>query len=153
MNRIMVALVALAVLLTASAAVAKDLCVQVDNGVHAGSLFVLKKIPGKAKSGPILGYYASFDQGLLNFTKFMSIYGGSVVGSSGGLVAGMTVEGAYLTGTGNLVLDNTTRHVQLSCGSGLDEKLDVLDTCSMFYNGVSTAGHVVACKEIAPAIP
>ena len=68
-------------------------------------------------------------------------------------MAGLSLQKAYVTGTGNLVLEPITRHVNLRCSPGTNEKIDVLDACAAYFDAQFAQGHVVLCKETAPPIP
>jgi hypothetical protein len=153
MARLLLALVLVCTF--AASASAKNLCVQINTGTEAGAIIVLNKVQlGKGKTGPVQGYFAKFDQTLLAFTEFYAISGETIVGTRGGLVAGVTLHRAYITGSGNLVASSLSRTINFNCGTGAnDDDIDVLDSCGGFLDSASISGHVVDCKHAAPAIP
>jgi hypothetical protein len=57
-------------------------------------------------------------------------------------------------GSGFTSINGTTQQAQVSCQDGLDDKLNVLDSCLVLFEGSPLVdGHVVDCKEAAPPIP
>jgi hypothetical protein len=129
--------------LSAPLALAKTLCVQLNNG----DVFVMKGI-GKG-SRPLSVYLADFLAG--STYTFRPMTGSSIVLSDGTFIAGITRYGidAYLHSLG---VDNDTVFHNLTCQPGSDGKLNELDPCQDFTytlpgNGeASLQGHVVGCE-------
>jgi len=142
-------------LVTVPTAHARSLCVQVDEGTNAGSLFVFQKVVlANQKAAPVGGYFAFFNQPGLNFSRFHPLHGGTMGSSpTRGFVLGITISNVAV-GSGFTSILGTTQHAQVSCQDGLDDKLNVLDSCLVLFEGSPLVdGHVVDCKEAAPLIP
>ncbi len=136
--------------LTPSLALAKDLCVQVDAGSYAGSHFVLKKCKlARSSTGPLHGYLARYSQATFTYSLFYPIDGESIVNGRGDVALGIALHDAVVssngTGTGQNIIA-----VNITCQSGSDGKIGVLDPCDGFVGGQSTTGHVIECKGVAP---
>ena len=73
----------------ASPGLSKDLCVQIDGGIYAGSLIVLKRVKlGPQRHGPVHGYLRRFS-GSVGFTDAYPLNGQAMVSSTGNLVVGL----------------------------------------------------------------
>jgi hypothetical protein len=140
----LVAVVALVLILSPPAVMAKTLCVQLNNG----DVFVLKGVGRGSK--PLSVYLADFLGG--DVYTFRPMTGSSIVLSNGTFIAGITRYGidAHLNGMG---IDNDTVFHNLTCYPGSDGKLNELDSCLDYTytlpgNGeASLQGHVVHCES------
>ena len=150
---------ALALVFTiASPALSKDLCVQVDEGIFAGSVIVLKGLkqaPGQY--GPVHGYLRRFNAGLPpGFGDAFPLHGQALVSSTGNLVVGLTWPLARIGVGGDvstLVLPSANQTLWLACTAGPDGKVGVLDSCpNAFVLNDNVASHVIPCKD-APDLP
>ena len=136
----------LALILSASIAAAKTLCIQDDVN---GDVLVLKGV-GKGAKG-LSAYLAHFNGGSSFSPRPVS--GGSVMESDGEFAAGLT---EYGVGIGSFTEQITFHRVR--CNAGADGKLGVLDVCTdvrivqSFDDHTQSlhAGHVIPCiPEIA----
>ena len=143
---------------TASPALSKDLCVQIDGGIYAGSLVVLKRVKlGPQQQGPVYGYLSHYSPGLPGFAEAYPVHGQAIVSSTGNLVVGLTWSLAANEPNGDvttLFTPATVQTISLACQAGPDGKVGVLDSCpDAFVLNDHVASHVVPCKGLAPALP
>jgi hypothetical protein len=139
--------------LAASVTFAKDLCIQVDSSIFAGSQVVVKKAKlGARNVAPAGGYLARFSQNTLTFFSFDPMAGQSLVSSTGNLALGMTLYssgvlpgGGSANGTGSTIFN-------CLCNGGTDRKIGILDSCNLFFNTTSASGHIVDCTDVV-AVP
>ena len=131
---------------TASAALAKDLCIQLNSGGFAGSHLVLKKAKlGKSAAGTVEGYLARY-AGSPDFF-FYPIYGATIINAAGSFGVGVEVANVYIVGTGGSgSASGSPTVITLNCTPGPDGKLSTLDPC--FGNAPnSSTGIVIPCAE------
>ena len=133
-------------------ALAKDLCVQVDQGFYAGSVIALKKVKlGPGSFGPVHGYFARFF--LSGFPEFSPLDGQSLVSEiSGNLVVGVSSYDVISRDTGNFSVGTSISPINIGCTAGSDGKIGVLDTCTAFVLSEFDGAHIIPC-EAAPPIP
>ena len=131
---------------TASVALAKDLCIQLNSGTFAGSHLVVRKAKlGKAAAGAVEGYLARY-AGSPDFF-FYPIYGATVINAAGTLGVGVEVANVHIVGSGGSGMSSGSPTViTLNCRPGADGKLGALDPCDGFAPNAST-GHVIPCAE------
>jgi hypothetical protein len=138
--------------LTASATLAKDLCIQVDTGGYAGSQIVVKKAKlGARNVGPAGGYMARFDANTLTFDQFQPMAGQSVVDTNGDLALGMMLYDSSVSPNGSGI-GTTSQAVSCLCNGGADRKINILDFCSVVIGPSIANGHIVDCTDVV-AIP
>lgn len=138
---------------SASAAFAKDLCIQVDNSSFAGSQIVVKKAKlGAGNVAPAQGYFAQFSQSSLSFADFRPMAGGSVVSSTGDLALGMTLYSPTVGPGGSVGNGTGSSTINCLCHAGPDGKIGALDSCSLDFDVTGATGHVVPCTDVV-AIP
>jgi len=130
----------------ASAALARDLCIQVDSGSYAGSQLVFKKARVTRRSvAPAQGYLASYSPGVNSFTSFTPLYGQSVVNTAGSMAIGVTFQSAQVgpgsSGSGS----SPPQWISMDCSPGADGRVDVPDPCNAYISGASVNAHVVDC--------
>jgi hypothetical protein len=113
-----------------SVALARNLCIQFDNGSLAGSQLVLKKVKlGRLNVGPVQGHLAIFSQILTAFGTFEPIYGPSVVNANGDVAMGITVPAAGVLPGGGLTSGTGATPLNVTCSTTGDGSLDVVDPC------------------------
>ena len=135
----------------ASPALAKDLCLQLDTGLYAGSHVVLKDVNlGAQKFGPVHGYLARF--GVSSFIQFYPTEGQAMVSSTHNLLLGLMVHEGVLNPDGSADIGFDAFFMNLRCPPGTDGKINVLDTCDGFVSGAGATGHIIDCHS-APRIP
>lgn len=138
---------------TASAALAKDLCIQIDSGSIAGSQLVLKKAKVTRRSvAPVQGYLARYTAATNSFTSFLPLYGQSVVNTTGHMALGITFQHANVGPGGSGNGSGTPQWISMTCSPGTNSTIDLLDSCSPIVNDVGVNAHVVGCSPEA-AIP
>ncbi len=145
------------VLLSTSAppALAKDVCIEIANGVFPGSIYVLKDVKlGARKSGPVHGYWAKFEVG---FQQFAPVQGQAIVSSTRTLIVGLALHNITINADASGQVFAGIFGVNLRCTPGADGKLGVADACVGNENGGSPAGvpvtgQLVECKS-APGVP
>jgi len=144
--------IALAIVcVTASAAVARDLCIQIDSGFYAGSALVLKKARITRRSvAPVQGYIARYVAGTFSF--FTPLYGQSVVNANGRVAFGITFQNASVTPSGSSNGSGEPRSISMVCTPGTGTTIRPPDMCSTFIDSTSVNAHVVDCFPEA-AIP
>jgi hypothetical protein len=127
--------------ITASAALAKDLCIQLDSGLYAGSQLVLKKARVTRRStAPLQGYLARY-----SFSSLMPLYGQSVVNTAGLMAFGISFQNAYV-GPGSAGDSSGSPHwISMTCFPGTDGTINRLDVCNPRVDGTVTDAHVVDC--------
>lgn len=131
---------------TASAAAARDVCIQFDGGPYAGSQLVLKKSRLTPRSvAPLQGYLARYSAGAGGFIAFTPIAGGSIASSAGAAVLTLTVHDAYAGITGYGSGSNPPTAVSIGCLTGADGRFNALDQCNARVNGASVVAHLVDC--------
>jgi hypothetical protein len=142
----------------ASPALSKDLCVQVDEGIFAGSVIVLKGVkqaPGQY--GPVHGYLRRFiPVPSPRFGDAFPLQGQALVSSTGNLVVGLVWPLVVINvngGVSTLVAPSANQTLWLACNAGPDGKVGVLDSCpdALVLND-NVASHVIPCKD-APPLP
>jgi hypothetical protein len=140
------------VCLAASAALAKDLCIQIDSGFYAGSALVLKKARVTRRSvAPVQGYLAKYSASSGGFLFFYPLYGQSVVNSSGAVAFGITLQSAYVgIGSGNA--SSPAQSISMTCSPQAGSTIRPPDSCTTFLSGTSVSAHVIDCFPEA-AIP
>ena len=140
------------VCVTASTALAKDLCIQIDSGSFAGSVLVLKKARVTRRSvAPVQGYLARYSAG--SFPFFVPLYGQSVANTTGHVAFGISFQAAFVGPGGSGNGSGSPQWISMTCLAGTNSTIDVLDSCSpIIINNVSATAHVVECSS-APAIP
>jgi hypothetical protein len=141
----------------ASPVLSKDLCVQIDGGVYAGSLVVLKRVKlGPQQHGPVHGYLRRFS-GSVGFTDADPLNGQAMVSSTGNLVVGLNWSLTAILADGdvtNLFVPATNQTITLACLAGADGKIGSLDSCpDTFVLNDHVASHVVPCKDVSPSLP
>lgn len=148
------AIIALSIVcVTASAALAKDLCIQIDTGGFAGSQLVLKKAKVTRRSvAPVQGYFAKYSAFSNSFFSFVPLYGQSVVNSNGHMALGITFQAAVVGPGGSGNGTGTPQWISMTCTPGIDTTVSLLDSCSLIINNSSENAHVVGCSSDA-AIP
>ena len=131
---------------TASVALAKDLCIQLNTGGFAGSHLVVKKAKlGKSTAGPAEGYLARY-AGSPDFF-FYPIYGATIINAAGNVGVGVEVANVNIIGSGGSGSSSGSPTViTLNCYAGADGKLGSLDTCDGLAPNASS-GHVIPCAE------
>jgi hypothetical protein len=131
---------------TASVALAKDLCIQLNSGSFAGSHLVVKKAKlGKSAAGPVEGYLARY-VGSPDFF-FSPIYGATIINAAGNIGVGVEVANVNIVGSGGSGSSSGSPTViTLNCRAGSDGKLGVLDPCDGLAPNAST-GHIIPCAE------
>ena len=136
----------------APAALAKDVCIQVDKGFYAGSVIALKKVKlGPGSFGPVHGYFARFY--LSGFPEFSPLDGQSVVSAiSGNLVVGVSSHDVISRDTGNFSVGMSISAINLGCTAGSDGKIGILDPCVAFVLSEFADAHIIPCDD-APPIP
>jgi hypothetical protein len=141
------------VCVTASAALARDLCIQLDNGLYAGSALVLKKAKVTRRSvAPVQGYLARYSAALGSFTSFTPLYGQSVVNTAGRIAFGITLNSAMVTDGGAGNSSSAPQWISMTCAPQTGSTIRVLDLCATYISGTSVNAHVVDCYPEA-AIP
>jgi hypothetical protein len=132
--------------LTASAALAKDLCIQIDSGSLAGSNLVLKKAKVTRRSvAPVGGYLARYNAMSNRFDVFWPVYGQSIVNTPGFMAIGLTVQRAGVFSAGTINSVEAPQSFSMDCNPGADGRINAPDYCSTYINGTGVSTHVVDC--------
>jgi hypothetical protein len=139
---------------SASAAWAKDLCIEVTAGPDAGSQLFLRNVKlGKLKFGPTHGYFGRFDAATDQITRFFPVNGQAMVSSVGNVAAGVTWHDAGLDFNPLFfTVGDGLFGINFVCTPGADGQIGPLDTCTMrIENGTSGSdnGQVIACSDVA----
>jgi hypothetical protein len=130
-------------------ALAKDLCIEIENGIFPGSIYVLKKVSlGAEKVSPVHGYWAKFE---LGFQARHPVQGQAISSSARTLIVGLTGHNIGINTDASGLLLPGSFDVSLRCLPGADGKIGVEDACDGRESGAVT-GRVVSCKS-APGIP
>jgi hypothetical protein len=140
-------IVALAIVCaTASAALARDLCIQIDSGFYAGSALVLKKAKVTRRSvAPVQGYLARYSAGSGTFSSFTPLYGQSVVNMNGHVAFGITLHDAYVSPSGYGNGSGPPRSISMVCAPQVGTTIRALDPCNTHISGTSVDTHVIDC--------
>ena len=135
----------------ASVALARDLCIQVNNGSLAGSQLVLKKAKlGRRNVGQVQGHLARYSQfaPLPGFFEFTPIYGQSVVNGNGDVAMAITIHNVGTLSPNGLTNGPGASPFNVTCSTAGDGSLDEVDPCSGFLNNESMQGLIVGCEDV-----
>ena len=152
-TRVLPAAVALVCSLV-SPALSRDFCVQLDEGIYAGSVILLKKVRlGPRQHGPVYGYLRRYS-GSFGFTDAYPVDGQAIVSSTGNLAVGLNWSLVAILADGdvtNLFLPATNQTITLACLAGPDGRVGILDSCpDAFVLNDNVASHVIPCNILPP---
>ena len=111
----------------ASPALSRDFCVQLDEGIYAGSVILLKGVRlGPRQHGPVYGYLRRFS-GTSGFTDAYPVDGQAMVSSTGNLAVGLNWvaggdPGGWRRDQPVPPVDESNHHARLSGRSGPESR-------------------------------
>jgi hypothetical protein len=135
--------------IAASAAQAKDVCIQIDSGTFAGSAIVLKKAKvGKGNVAPAQGYVARYSSATFSYFGAQPIHGATVVNVAGtDLALAIEIPPAAVSSGGSFNGSSSPSRLSMTCSLGADHALNVLDNCGAYLDGSFVSSHVIDCSD------
>src|SRR5262245_48009673 len=137
----------------AAPALSRDFCVQLDEGLYAGSVILLTGVKlGPRQHRPVYGNLRHFSGSA--YTDAYPLDGQAMVSWTGNLAIGLSWSLVSCRASGHLTTlfaPAPNQTIKLACLAGPDGRVGILDSCpNAFVLNGEAASHVVPCNILPP---